>query len=284
MCRLVAYLGHDLLMEDVLIKPVNSLLIQSKHAKESHSPTNGDGYGVSWYNPNISDEPGLFTSVFPAWNDRNLRHLAAKIQSPCFFAHVRAATTGSVANSNCHPFISGPLQFMHNGGLGHFIRVKRHLRHCLDDDIYHGVQGETDSEHLFALLLQHAKNETLPLNSNALARLLERTIRHALDLVDEFGDSAPSFLNLCISNGHCLIASRVHSKTQEKARSLHYSTAQRFEFIEGKAHMIKGKHKGAVLISSEVLNDFHAEWRSVPENTIIIVDESLNIQITDFKR
>lgn len=284
MCRLVAYLGHDLLMEDVLIKPVNSLLVQSKHAKESHSPTNGDGYGVSWYAPQISTEPGLFTSVFPAWNDQNLRHITAKIQSPCFFAHVRAATAGSVASNNCHPFVSNDLQFMHNGGLGNFVKVKRHLRHCLDDDIYHGIQGETDSEHLFALLLQHAKKETQALDSAALARLLESTIKHALDLVDEYGDSAGSNLNLCISNGHCLVASRVHSHTTDSARSLHYTIASHFEFSDGQAHMHKGKQNGAVLISSEILNDFRAEWSTVPENTIIVVDESLTIKVNDFKR
>lgn len=284
MCRLVAYLGHDLLLEDVLIKPVNSLLVQSKDAKESHSPTNGDGYGVSWYAPEISSEPGLFTSVFPAWNDQNLRHLAAKIQSPCFFAHVRAASAGNVASNNCHPFVSGNLQFMHNGSLGDFINVKRHIRHCLDDDIYHGIMGETDSEHLFALLLQHAKKETPPLDSKALARLLEITIKHALDLVDKYGNGSVSYLNLCISNGHCLVASRIHSHTKESARSLHYAVANRFEFINGKAHMHKGKENGAALISSEILNDFRAEWTSVPENTIIIVDEAMNIKVNDFKR
>src|SRR5438876_12361096 len=105
MCRLVAYLGKEVLLEDVLVKPVNSIVMQSLHARESTIPTNGDGFGVGWYASHISPEPALFTSVFPAWNDRNLLNLTAKIKSSCFFAHVRAAGAGGVTNYNCHPFV-----------------------------------------------------------------------------------------------------------------------------------------------------------------------------------
>lgn len=285
MCRFVAYLGHETLLENVLIKPVNSLLAQSKHARESNSPTNGDGFGLGWYNPSLAHEPGLFVSVYPAWNDANLKHLAAKIKSPCFFAHIRAATAGGVTHYNCHPFVFDNLQFMHNGGVGNFIKVKRHLRHCLDDDIYHWIKGETDSEHLMALFLQHAKKEKAPLNSQNMTSLLNKTLSHALSLTDEFGEKAPSFLNLCVSNGRCIVASRVHTHKNITARSLHYSIGERFEFVDGKAHMQNRNSKtGAVLVSSEKLNDFDTEWVDIKENSIITVDEDLNIHTTPFVR
>ena len=81
MCRLIAYLGQELLLEDVLVKPGNSIIMQSLHSRESEVPTNGDGFGVGWYNPQLGETPGLFTSISPAWNDRNLLHLTAKIKS-----------------------------------------------------------------------------------------------------------------------------------------------------------------------------------------------------------
>jgi predicted glutamine amidotransferase len=44
-----------------------------------------------------------------AWNDENLMQLSEKIQSHLLFAHVRAATPGSVvAERLCHPFRSVP--------------------------------------------------------------------------------------------------------------------------------------------------------------------------------
>ena len=133
MCRLVAYLGHEVLLEDVLVKPINSIVMQSLHARESNMPTNGDGFGLGWYMPNISATPALFKSISPAWNDNNLLHLTAKTKSPNFFAHVRAASASGVTQYNCHPFSLGPWMLMHNGDIHNFIAVKRHLRHLLDD-------------------------------------------------------------------------------------------------------------------------------------------------------
>jgi len=109
MCRLVAYLGHDVLLEDVLVKPVNSIVMQSLRARESSIPTNGDGFGLGWYVPSINDEPALFTAVSPAWNDRNLLHLTAKIKSSLFFAHVRAASIGGVTQYNRSKYVCGIL-------------------------------------------------------------------------------------------------------------------------------------------------------------------------------
>jgi glutamine amidotransferase len=71
----------------------------------------GDGFGVGWYESETHPEeeedhvtPCIFTSVTPAWNNVNLVRLAEKIRSPLVFAHVRASTSGSVSETNCHPW------------------------------------------------------------------------------------------------------------------------------------------------------------------------------------
>lgn len=47
----------------------------------------------------------LVVVVSQAWNDENLMQLSEKITSHLLFAHVRAATPGSVvAERLCHPF------------------------------------------------------------------------------------------------------------------------------------------------------------------------------------
>ena len=60
-------------------------------------------------------EPRLYRIDHPAWNDRNLRELAAGISSPLFLAHVRASTGTAVQQTNCHPFRHGRWLWMHNG-------------------------------------------------------------------------------------------------------------------------------------------------------------------------
>src|SRR3954452_17016972 len=88
-CRWLAYSGSPVLVEDLLYKPEHSLIVQSMHATMGAEPTNGDGFGVGWYG--VTDTPGLFRSIEPAWNDRNLPDLAGHIYSPRVFAHIRAA-------------------------------------------------------------------------------------------------------------------------------------------------------------------------------------------------
>ena len=78
-CRFIAYLGEPFVLHDILYKPDNSLIKQSVHAKEMEEPLNGDGFGISWYIPQIDNLPGVFKSIQPAWNDSNLETLSTKI-------------------------------------------------------------------------------------------------------------------------------------------------------------------------------------------------------------
>ena len=163
-CRFVAYMGKNILLSDILIKPEYSLIKQSLLSRESRTVTNGDGFGLAWY-PTFSKNPALFTSLSPAWNDRNLAYLAKKTKAPLFFGHVRAASSGGISQFNCHPFLYKNWMFMHNGWIPFFDTVKREFHNLLDDDIYKWVKGSTDSEIIFALFLQlakkHQSNKTL---------------------------------------------------------------------------------------------------------------------------
>ena len=49
MCGWLAYSGSPVKLDDLLYKPVHSLVMQSKHARMGVETTNGDGFGVGWY-------------------------------------------------------------------------------------------------------------------------------------------------------------------------------------------------------------------------------------------
>lgn len=77
----------------------------------------------------------VFTSLKPAWNDRNLARLAQQIRSTTILAHVRAAGPGSpVSDDACHPFEHRGICFMHNGMLGAFDMHIRELFSLLSDE------------------------------------------------------------------------------------------------------------------------------------------------------
>ena len=151
MCRLVAYLGRERALEDIVIRPPHSLLHQSAHADEAKVSVNGDGFGIAWYG--TLPEPGLFRHTSPAWSDANLASLTRHVRSSLFMAHVRAANVGEATLSNCHPFVNGPWAFMHNGQIRHFDAIRRGLECILPDELYLARRGTTDSELIFLLLL-----------------------------------------------------------------------------------------------------------------------------------
>ena len=104
-CRFLCYKGPPILLSELLYRPKNSMILQSYKAKERVEPLNGDGFGVGWYVRDVSPIPCVFSSLTPAWSNRNLKNLAEHICADCFFAHVRSASYGTaVSEMNCHPF------------------------------------------------------------------------------------------------------------------------------------------------------------------------------------
>ena len=118
MCRWLAYTGSPVLIHDALYTPAHSLIDQSLHSRLGAEPTNGDGFGVGWYDGEST--PGVFRSIEPAWNDENLRELAGHVRSHMFFTHIRAAIGSPVQQTNCHPFRHGHWLWMHNGFIDRF--------------------------------------------------------------------------------------------------------------------------------------------------------------------
>src|SRR4051795_12023898 len=147
----MAWLGEPVLIEEPLFKSPRGIVDQSLHARMGAEPTNGDGFGLGWYG--AGEGPGVYHSISPAWSDSNLRDLAAHIESPLFFAHIRAAVGSPVQQNNCHPFRHGRWLFVHNGLLGGFRDMRRDLLLAVDPSLFDGIAGSADSELLFYLAL-----------------------------------------------------------------------------------------------------------------------------------
>jgi predicted glutamine amidotransferase len=259
-------------MDELLYQPRNSLIRQSVAAHESEEPLNGDGFGVGWYSHHLGTDPGLFVSVRPAWNDRNLRYLSQKIQSSCIFAHVRAASLGEVSEANCHPFHYKNYLFMHNGGIEGFHYIKRYLRRGLSDEIYDWIRGQTDSEHLFALFLENmrglgAKMGEEALGAEAMAEALEASVRTVREIKDQHEIAEDDYVNVAVSDGKRIVALRYASNPKERAPTLYYAHGAKYECRDGVAKMTPAHaSEHAVLIVSEKLTTDRKQWKEIPEN------------------
>jgi ergothioneine biosynthesis protein EgtC len=282
MCRFLAYRGREIFMSDLLMHSSRSLILQSFKAREREEPLNGDGFGVGWYAHELDPEPGLFTSVRPAWGNRNLIRLAPKIRSSCFFAHVRAASTGSpVTELNCHPFQFGRFLWMHNGWISGFSRIKRRMREGLADEIYDGIQGTTDSEHAFALFLHHLYKHMQDYSMTTLTKAMRNTVASIERWSIRAGARRPSHMNFAVSDGHNVIATRYVTDGDEEPQSLYVAQGERLEVRDGRYRMLPAANTAeSVIIASEPLTDSLEDWQAVPPNHVVMVSPELHLRIT----
>jgi glutamine amidotransferase len=271
MCRWLAYSGGPVVLAEALYSHANSMVDQSLHAKLGAETTNGDGFGVGWYDD--SPTPGLFKSIEPAWNDQNLRELADHVQSGHFFAHLRAAIGSAVQQSNCHPFRHGSWLWMHNGFIAEFAHVKRELVLAVDPSLYPEIGGSADSEVLFFLTLTLGLEDDPP-----------EAVAQALGIVEEVGRRHgahyPFQGTIATTDGKRIWAFRYSS--EGKSRSLFTNrdvpTVRR---LYPDREILQELPADARLILSEPIGDLPGMWTEVPESSHVVV-QGADEEITPF--
>ena len=252
-----------MLLEQLLYEPKHSLIDQSLHSTMGAETTNGDGFGVGWYG--VGDTPGTFHSIEPAWNDRNLRDLAAHLESGLVFAHIRASSGSPVQETNCHPFRHGKWLWMHNGLIREFPNVKRDLVLAVDPSLYASIEGSTDSEVFFFLALTFGLEDDPP-----------GAVERAVGLIEQVGRSHdvehPIQMTVATTDGRSVWAFRYSS--ERASRSLYYSTdVPTLRRLHPELEVVGTLSDESRLIVSEPLRDLPGAWNEVPESSYGVVQE-----------
>jgi glutamine amidotransferase len=249
MCRLAAYLGPEISLERFLIGPAHSLYRQSWEPEEmDEAVLNADGFGFGWLNP--SKQTAIYTNTCPIWSDTNLSCLSESLFSPYWLANVRSATPGQqITQSNTHPFKINQTLFTHNGYIENFNPTIRTSFHdILDTSIQAEIQGNTDSEYLFALLRQ----QLLKISDIAKA------IAAMVSVLSEIIADDKVLLNLIVGDGTRFYVLRHAINGQ--CPTLYYSTEET-EFPD------------SILIASEALTE-SGKWQAIPEHTYCTISDN----------
>ncbi|MBH0777741.1 class II glutamine amidotransferase [Nocardia bovistercoris] len=257
----MAYSGEPLLAEDLLFRPVHSLIDQSLHSELGATTTNGDGFGIGWYGE--SARPAVFKNIEPAWNDRNLREIAAQVRTSLFFAHVRSSTGTPVQRSNCHPFRYGNWLWMHNGALHGFHGYKRDLVTAVAPEMFADIEGSTDSEVLFYLALTFGLTDD-PFTAVARAvGLVEQVAReHRVE------DSVQ--MTVATTDGESMWFFRY--STLRQSRSLFYSNdVDKVRALHPEVKALRELGAEARFVVSEPLRDLPGAWHEVRESSAGVV-------------
>ena len=270
MCRWLAYSGTPILLEELLYKPRFSLIDQSQHSRMGVTTTNGDGFGVGWYLPDIP-RPTLFRGVGPAWGDLNLREVAGSVSSPLFLAHIRASTGTPVQQTNCHPFRYGNWLWVHNGAIRSFELLKRDLVLAVAPELYPSLAGSTDSEVMFYLALTFGLEDD-PIGALERMAGFVEAVGHRADVAE------PLQMTVGLSDGERVYAARYASGAEANTLFVS-SSAQDLRLLLPAEERFRHFSDEARVVVSEPLIDLPGLWHEIPASTALIVQDGPDLDL-----
>jgi glutamine amidotransferase len=280
MCRLYALQAtHPTRAACGLLDAQNALLDQSR--VDGRGLSNPHGWGLATIQNGTAH---CVRQVKPADESETYREQALQSEGTTLLAHVRRATVGSPTPVNTHPFRRGSAFLIHNGHVPAFDHVRPRLRDRLSDRHRQAIRGTTDSEHVFALLLQlRQEHPTAPLHAvtRRAVRLLQRWCNDApppvhtgvsdvpfddADSVDDALIHSTLALNLLWTDGDSLGGARLNRSLWAVRRTTAYVCP-----VCGADHTdapADASYRATVLASERVTDE---DWRPVPNGSVFHV-------------
>ena len=172
---------------------------------------------------------------------------------------------------------------MHNGGVENFSAIKRKIREPLNDQLYEWIKGQTDSEHIFAYLINNLLSNHKTISSGTVIDAFEHTFSSLKKLMAENGIHEAAYLNMVVTNGSFIVGTRYVTSPNEDPLTLYHSEGSRYVVEDGISQMVAPEDNDhAVLVVSEKLTD-DKDWTLIPANHFVVVDQSLNVKIRPIK-
>lgn len=141
MCRLFG------LHADKRVVTATFWLLEAPDNLVEQSRLNPDGTGLGVFG--ADGKPVIDKQPIAAWQDSEFATEAHELTGTTFIAHVRYSSSAALEVRNTHPFLQDGRIFAHNGVVTGLDVVDARLRDLGVDDL---VQGDTDSERIFALI------------------------------------------------------------------------------------------------------------------------------------
>ena len=249
------------------------------------------GFGLKAWDPTSlrPEDPFTYRSTTLPSFDRNLRFISSKLAPTCMVAHVRGVTYSAeavVADTNLHPFHfpGAGVVLAHNGHLRQFADMRYSLVEHVRPDVARCIEGTTDSEWIYALVLSQLDDPFGVPETRELADATAGALRVLRDVRAAHGIDTSSPVNLCISTGEAVVATRLSFdygwyppedemlETDLPFVSLWYAIGGEYTERDGEWQMTPGDPPRSVIIASEPLTTDISAWLEVPEYSMLTAE------------
>jgi glutamine amidotransferase len=201
---------------------------------------------------------------------------------------VRTGTVGKPKNENTHPFRFRSWLFAHHGTLPDFDRIQGELLASIPDFFRRNIRGQTDSEHLFHLVLTNLHERGLLDDANLSTAVLRQALQAALERVQALAGAEAmraAELALAITNGRVLVATRhgrpVHVMKIQPIFDCPVCRESAPQFGRTPKR-IDHEHLRGVVIVADAPTPAVAPWVEIADRRFISVSHDLAIEETPF--
>lgn len=288
-CRVLAYLGEPIPVEDLLYKPDVSFVNQTHRAALLHRLNLAGSGMLAWDARSEQPEvPYEYRSTSLAIYDRNLRALARKIRATAILAHLRGVaydTRAIISEQNLHPFLfeGARLALAHNGQLARFDEMRFALLPHIRPDLARRIRGNTDSEWIYALVLSQLEDPYGDHDAPQIGAAIASALRVMRAVRRELGIHTFSPMNLFLCDGDDLVAACFtfdqgrydglgddYHPPDERALHIWYTTGHSYSLYSGEWRMQNaGREATSCIIASEPLTHDTSTWRMVPMQHLV---------------
>ena len=250
MCRLFG------LHADRRVVTATFWLLEAPDNLVEQSKRNPDGTGLGVFE--AGGKPVLFKEPVAAWQDSEFATEAHELTGTTFIAHVRYSSSAALEVRNTHPFLQDNRIFAHNGVVTGLDVVDTRLRELGVEEL---VQGETDSERVFALI-------------TACIRMHDGDVGAGIvDAVGWLAETVPIFaLNVLLSTATDIWALR-YPETHELYMLDRRDVSDRHLRMDSRritAHSEHLSEHASVVFASEPMDD--DDWQLLAPGELVHVD------------
>lgn len=287
MCRALMYLGKEILVDDLLYKTDSSLVKQAYQPRYMEEFNNLAGFGLIAWHDDREQSPFIYKTTSLPFFDRNLKSLVTKLHANCLVAHVRGApySEQSIIDSrNIHPFkfADTELVMAHNGDLFEFKKMRFALMKRMDPALVANIEGTTDSECVYALIMSQLAQVEGEIGIDQVVQAVLKVIAIIREVRMECGIDQASPLNLFISNGQFLVATRFvfdfghftrkHNVDDLAYQSLWFTIGKEYGCADGEYRMLDSDVYSSIIVASEPLTSDVTTWLEVPEYSLLTAE------------
>jgi len=258
MCRLFGMSGgiQPLSAEFWLLDAPDSLTVQS------HRNPDGTGLGIF----DLRGHAIVHKAPISAFSDADFEREARRESSRTFLAHIRFASTGALTLANTHPFEQEGRLLAHNGVLAGLSQLDDELG---EDRVL--VEGETDSERLFALITRETRRHQGDVRAGIVAAaswVAEHLPVYSLNLILS---TESELFALRYPEPHPLYVLDRAAGGHRGGQPLHHRSS-----LGIRVHSEEAAQRPVVVLASEPMDD-DPGWRTLESGELLHVDAELKV-------